>query len=52
MKKVKYVGQVDVFFVIGDNHYEVKQGDILEVPADFLNANFEDVVEKAPKESK
>jgi hypothetical protein len=43
MKKVKYIGELPAFLpTLG---LEVEPGDIIEVPDDFLNANFENVKE-------
>jgi hypothetical protein len=47
MKKVKYVGQQDDMIVmLPEAPVVVKNGDVIEVPDDFFNANFEEVVEK------
>jgi hypothetical protein len=47
MKKVKYAGQIDgVIVMLEGAPVEVKNGDVIEVPDDFNNANFEDVVEE------
>jgi hypothetical protein len=47
MRKVKYVGQIDgIIVMLPEAPVEVKYGDVIEVPDDFSNANFEDVVEE------
>jgi hypothetical protein len=46
MKKVKYVGQIDgVIVMLPGSPVVVNFGDVIEVPDDFNNANFEDYVE-------
>lgn len=50
MKKVKYVGQNgDTTVMLPGAPVDVKYGDVIDVPDDFFNANFEDVVEDEPK---
>jgi hypothetical protein len=47
MRKVKYVGQIDgIIVLLPDAPVEVNYGDVIEVPDNFSNANFEDVVEE------
>lgn len=46
MKKVQYVGQLDgVILMLEGNPTVVNFGDVVDVPDDFSNANFEDYVE-------
>lgn len=53
MKKVKYVSRNgDTIVMLPGNPVDVKFGDVIDVPDDFNNANFEDVVEDEPKQSK
>lgn len=44
MKKVVYKGDIEV--IIPSLGILVKQGDVIDVPDDFLNGQFEDVKEK------
>jgi hypothetical protein len=45
MKKVKYVGQIDgVIVMLPQAPVVVNFGDVIDVPDDFINANFEDYV--------
>lgn len=50
-RKVKYVGQLDeVIVMLPGNHVVVKYGDVIPVPDDFNNANFEDVKDVVEEE--
>jgi hypothetical protein len=45
MRKVKYVGQMDgIILMLEGNPIIVNNGDQVDVPDDFSNTNFEDVV--------
>lgn len=49
MKKVKYKG--DLPALLPTLGIEVKPGDVIEVPDDFVNANFEEVPKETTKET-
>lgn len=44
MKKVKYKGSLDA--VIYSLNLDVKPGDVIQVPDDFYNPEFEEIVEE------
>jgi hypothetical protein len=53
MKKVKFIGRNgDMIVMLPGAPVDVKFGDVIDVPDDFNNVNFEDVVEDKPKSSK
>lgn len=47
MKKVKYIGKIEV--LIPHQGLIVNNGDVVEVPDDFTNVQFEEVKEKTSK---
>ena len=53
MKKVKFISRNgDMIVMLPGAPVDVKYGDVIDVPDDFNNANFEDVVEDESKQSK
>lgn len=49
MKKVKYNGQLDgVIVMIPSAPLVVNKDDVIDVPDDFFNGNFDDVIDVAP----